>query len=104
MENYKELFLSLLSDPSTVTAVINQYKPLVYSVAGELFGIYKDYVDNEEVTDYSAKALANKYQALIKYGFTDEQAFLLLLDSETVKRESLRNMSKSGNSKITIKD
>ena len=99
MGNYEEIFESLFGDPEKVIEVIDQYKPLLYKFASVLFEVYKDYVNNTEISDYSAKALANKYNALINHGFTEDQAFLLLLDSETIKRESLRNLSRNSRSK-----
>lgn len=94
-----DILEKLLTDPDSLVTLIESYKPLLYKFAGVAFGVYKDYVDNEEYHDYTAKALMNKYQALVKYGFTKEQAFALLLDSKIGNDEAMRRFSANMNTK-----
>ena len=65
-----------------IIGYINEYKPVVIEVAKELFNVYKSYVDNEDVHTYAAKNLMKTYQAYIAAGFTEGQAFILLLNSQ----------------------
>lgn len=94
-----DILEKLLTDPDSLVTLIESYKPLLYKFAGVIFGVYKDLVDNEEYNDYTAKSLMNKYQALVKYGFTEEQAFALLLDSKYGKDEAMRQFSAKMNTK-----
>ena len=102
----KELIMKLLSDPDTfstlISTMITTYKPMFYKVLGELFSIYKDYVDNPEIYEYKAKGLMNTYQELVKVGFTEEQAFTLLIDKETRMENMLNNIA--NNSKINVSE
>lgn len=61
--------------------VVAQYKPLLYSVLGELFEVYKDYANNTEYFKTSAKVRRNQFEALINAGFTEEQAMVIMIDN-----------------------
>ena len=76
-----------------VLGYIKEYTPIAIDVAKELFEIYKKYVDNEELHIYRAKNLMNDYQAYINAGFTEDQAFTLLLNDKTRRNDSLKNIS-----------
>ena len=78
-----------------VLGYIKEYTPIAIDVAKELFEIYKKYVDNEELHIYRAKSLMNDYQAYINAGFTEDQAFTLLLNDKTQRNDSLKKMSYS---------
>lgn len=75
----EELLKGLLSSPEGVKAIVQQYKPLLYSVCGELFGMYKDLVDNDEYYEVNAANKRRQFNALIKQGFTEEQAMEIVL-------------------------
>ena len=98
-----ELLKSLLADPDVMAGIIEKYKPTLYKMAAEIYGIYKDYVDYPELSEYKAKAMMNDYQAFIKYGFTEDQAFTLLLNQQERNAEALRNMSKTSGANVTLK-
>lgn len=78
-----ELLQALMTNPdeinSVVTGVIKTAKPIIYSVAGELFGMYKDLVGNDEYYAVEATNYKKKYDALTKAGFKPTQAMDVLL-------------------------
>ena len=80
-----------------IIGYINEYKPVVIAAAKELFDVYKSYVDNEDVHTYAAKNLMNTYQAYIAAGFTEDQAFILLLDSQVKLDVISKSISKLNN-------
>jgi hypothetical protein len=82
-----------------ILGYIREYKPFVIEVAKEAFDLYKKWVDNEELHQYSAKELMNNYQAYIAAGFTEEQAFILLLNKRIEKDELSRRLSVSSKNK-----
>ena len=75
--------------PVIVKTAVEKYKPIVYACLRELAGIYKDYVNNTEYFDLCAQEKKNIYDAYIKVGFTDEQAFAFMMNS----RENARRLS-----------
>lgn len=92
-----EVLLALLKEnpegiPAVVKEYIGTYKPVVYDVLKELPEIYKDYVNNDEVHKLSAQAAKKKFDSFVEVGFTDDQAFTLLLNSNVALNESLRSM------------
>lgn len=105
--DYKDLLNYLLQDPSAtaevITTTFETYKPLIYKVANELFGIYKDYINFEEIYEYGAKYQMGYYQALINAGFTEDQAFTLLLDEES-RRDKLKEiLAKTSKADVSMK-
>ncbi len=72
---------------------IEKYKPLVYGVGKELLSLLHDYAFCEELHDINAAMDMNRYQAYIKQGFTEEQAFTLLLRDKVNLTESLKSGS-----------
>lgn len=78
-----ELLQALMTNPdeinSVVTGVIKAAKPIIYSAAGELFGMYKDLVGNDEYYAVEATNYKKKYDALVKAGFKPTQAMDVLL-------------------------
>lgn len=107
MESYKELLMAFIENPQgaidEVVAVISNYKPLAYKLLNELFEIYKDLVNNEEFYAYTAKDRMNDYQALINAGFTEEQAFTLLLNNESRQNELIKRIQQSSKAKVDVK-
>ncbi len=84
---------------ASIPVVFETYKPLLYSVCSEVFNIYKDYVNNDEVYDVWSNKLWNTYDALVNKGFTKTQAFQILLNDITNTNNIVRNMSSSINNK-----
>ena len=82
-----------------ILGYIREYKPLVIEIAKEFFDLYKKLVDNEDYHTYTAKSLMNDYQAYIAAGFTEEQAFILLLNKRVENDELIRRLSVSSKNK-----
>lgn len=90
-----ELLGSLLSSPEQITEIINEYKPLLYAVCKEFFGIYKDLLANDEWFEISAKYDRKKFNALIAEGFTEDQAMEILITDMKKTQTALRNSNAS---------
>lgn len=95
-----EVLLEILKEnpegiPAVVKEYIGTYKPVVYGVLKELLEIYRDYVNNDELHKLSAQAAKKKFDSFVEAGFTENQAFTLLLNSNASLNESLRNMGNS---------
>lgn len=76
----EELLGSLLGSPQNISNLFEQYKPIVYMVCKELFNIYKDLVDNDEYYDVCALGNWKRFSALLKVGFTEEQAMQIVVN------------------------
>lgn len=90
-----DTILDLLSkDPDAsnviVSSAIERYKPLLYSICGELFGIYKDLVNNDDY--YNTMALYDKkmLDALMNVGFSRDEAMDIII----VEKRSLQSQAK----------
>lgn len=90
----------LMENPGTLTPVIkeyvNKYKPIAYSIAGELFGIFTDLTKNKEYYKTIAKHKKNLYSAYINAGFTEEQAIAFILNDNLQLVKNLNSISNSG--------
>lgn len=93
----------MLENPEVAKAmfkeVVKQYKPLLYSVLGELFDVYKDYANNTEYFATAAQVRRNQFESLVNAGFTEDQAMALLIDNIERTKEFLRNSSSVNASK-----
>jgi uncharacterized membrane protein YqgA involved in biofilm formation len=82
--------LDILESPEAagehVADFMETYKPVIYSVIGELFGVYKDLNDNDEFFAERARSKKKLFEAYIAAGFTREEALLFLVDGD-LKRE-----------------
>ena len=85
--------MELVDSPETAGEFINElvstYKPVIYTVIGEFFNVYKDLNNNDE---YFAEVARNKQRHLDAYlaaGFSREEAMLFMLDSELRKKRTL---------------
>lgn len=76
----EELFEALVSSPEGISAIISQYKPLLYAVCKEIWEIYKDLVNNEEYYEVSALAKKKSFDALVNVGFSEPQALALMIN------------------------
>lgn len=65
--------------PTVVHILIEKYKPIVYGVLEELLVILEDYANNKKIQEINATADRNKYDAYVSAGFTEDQAFDLLM-------------------------
>lgn len=90
-----ELLTALLSSPEQITEIVSEYKPLLYAVFKELFGIYKDLLANDEWFETSAKYDRKKFNALVAEGFTEDQAMEILITDMKKTQATLRNSNAS---------
>ena len=81
--------LEVLDSPETVVEFINEmmveYKPVIYSIIGEFFEVYKDLNENDEFFAERAKNKQRTLEAYVTIGFTRDEALLFLLDSDLRK-------------------
>ena len=75
--------------------MVKKYKPLLYTVLGEGFDMYKDLVSNDEW--FKKKALSRKktLDAYIAHGFTREEALLFMVESDIGRVKMLSSISGS---------
>ena len=96
-----DLFESLLGNPEQAKQLIEgmagKYKPLLYSVCNELFGIYKDFSNNLEYPATVAKIRRNQFNAYTEVGFTEEQAMTLMINDIKMIADQIKNSSNSIN-------
>lgn len=87
----------LLKDPDAskviVSSAIERYKPLLYSICGELFGIYKDLVNNDEYYNTMALYDKKKLDALVNVGFSRDEAMDIII----VEKRNLQAQTKGLN-------
>jgi len=87
--------LEILESPETageyVAEFMETYKPVIYSVIGELFGLYKDLNNNDEYFAEKAKSKKKIFDAYMAAGFTRDEAMAFLLDRET-RQERIMGM------------
>ena len=95
------LFDSLLENPEEakqlIEGMVEKYKPLLYSVCNELFGIYKDFSNNLEYPATIAKVRRNQFNAYIETGFTEEQAMVLMINDIKMIADQFKNSTNSIN-------
>ena len=100
---FNKLIEVIMSNPKLakpmVSELVDQYKPLLYGVAEELFNMYKDYANNTEYFSTSAIAKKNQYDAYINVGFSDEQSMSLVLNDAKKLEEKLNKLSSGVKSK-----
>ena len=90
-----ELLKAILTSPDALAESMEQYKPIVYAICNQIFSFYRDFVNNDEY--YKCNALNNwkTYKAHIDAGFSEEQAFLLMIRNAETASNMLRTMSKT---------
>ena len=93
------LFDSLLENPEEakqlIEGMVEKYKPLLYSVCNELFGIYKDFSNNLEYPATIAKVRRNQFNAYVEVGFTEEQAMVLMINDIKMIVDQFKNSANS---------
>lgn len=84
---------SLTSLLPLVSEIIESYKPFVYGLLQEVVKIYADYANNTEVPALNAKVSKNKYDAYVAAGFTEDQAFSLIMKDANQSAKSSAELS-----------
>lgn len=97
-------FLSKDPDSSKIliSSIVEQYKPLLYAVCAELFGLFKDLVNNDDYYKTNALHYKQMIDSFMSVGFSREEAMDILI----MEKRGLQNQaSKSGRSiKLNSKD
>lgn len=84
-----------------VKEYVNKYKPFIYGLLHQILDIYKDYSNNTEYPEIIAKIKRNKYDAYVNAGFTEDQAFALLIYYNLQLLKNIQKYSiKTSNSSI----
>ena len=97
----EELLKLLTSYPESITGIVEQYKPVLYAVCGELFQMFKDLTNNDDYFATNAQYSWKTMSAYMDAGFSREEAFAMLMN----KKETLQNsLQKSGASVRLNKD
>ena len=74
-----DILKSLLLSPDGISAIVSQYKPILYTICNEFFGIYKDLLNNDDWFVANAKYERKRFEALVNEGFTEDQAMQIVL-------------------------
>lgn len=92
MEKILELFMeNPASAAEMINALIDQYKPVAYSIGNKLLEIYRDYVDKDELYDLNARMQKKKFDAFVNAGFSEDQAMLLVLQENIKTKDTFSN-------------
>ena len=87
----------LLDNPAnsktTISSVFEQYKPMIYAICSELFGMYKDLVSNDDYYNTMALYDKKKLDALMNVGFSRDEAMDIII----VEKRSLQSQTKGLN-------
>ena len=94
-----ELLKAVLTSPDALAESMEQYKPMVYAICNQIFSFYRDFVNNDEY--YKCNALNNwkTYKAHIDAGFSEEQAFLLMIRNSEATDKMLKSLASNNRKK-----
>lgn len=88
------LLVQAMVDPSKCTESIHElvhmYKPMLYGICADFFGIMKDLNRNDEWFAENAMYDKKLYDAYVNAGFTDEQSYGLLVRDKIVRAENIK--------------
>ena len=74
-----------------VPGLFNKYKPVIYAALKEVLVMYKDLAANDDYMKTSASYTWNRYKSYINAGFSEEQAFALIINDRDVMKEAVKN-------------
>lgn len=90
------LLVQAMVDPSKCTESIHEliemYKPVLYGICSDIFGIMKDLNRNDEWFAENAMYDKKLYDAYVNAGFTNEQSYGLLVRDKIVRAESMKKL------------
>lgn len=108
MDDILDILKQVIKNPDALNAEIDEYwallKPVIYHGAKLIADVEKDYANNAEWRHLMAQRDWDYYDERRKVGFTDEQAFTLLLNSQMTNRQTMKDITSSFNANITKKD
>lgn len=108
MDDILEILKQLIKDPTVANATVDGFwaniRPIVYHLAKLYADVEKDYANNAEWRHLMAQRDWDYYDERRKVGFTDEQAFTLLLNSQMTNRQIMKDITSSFNANTTKKD
>lgn len=103
--NYNDILTSmmpLINSPEEMASFVSEFvtifKPAMYTAGKELLNILKDFSNQTEYFDTIAKIKKQYFDSYVGAGFTEEQAFSLMIDDAMRMKEELSKM-KGGNQK-----
>ena len=103
----EELITAFMESPESgftlVKTMVEKYKPMAYEIGNIVLDIYKDFSNNQGYFDTVAKVKKNMFDAYIEAGFSEDQAFALIINDNIqrlnyLKKQSLKSSAtKKGN-------
>lgn len=103
----EELITAFMESPESgftlVKTMVEKYKPMAYEIGNIVLDIYKDFSNNQEYFETVAKVKKNMFDAYIEAGFSEDQAFALIINDNIqrlnyLKKQSLKSSAtKKGN-------
>jgi len=80
---------------TVIEALAEQFKPLLYTLAREGFEVYKDVVNNDDYFEQRAQMKWKLFAAYLDAGFREEQAMMLILEADSMRRSVEQVVSSS---------
>lgn len=97
--NFDTFLMQALIDPEASTKtlhnIVEKYKPLLYGICTELQSMLKDLTNNDEWYTTNARNYKQYYDAYMNAGFTEDQAFALVVKDSTVYSNITKSISSS---------
>lgn len=98
MEKILELIFS--GETAAAIAVVKKYieqcKPAVYELGNEALAVLKDFANNKEYVKTIATFKKNQYDAYVDSGFSEEQAFALIINDNLKLLENEKRIQNRG--------
>ena len=100
--NTEKLLEMMLENPDTipalVPALVEKYKPALYSICNEFIKVMKDYSESEYF-EVKAKVAKKQFDAYINAGFSEDQAIAFMINDNIQLMNSIKNTIKNVNGK-----
>lgn len=75
--------------------LVTKYKPLLYCICAEIHSMLKDLTNNDEWYATNARNYKQKYDAYRNEGFTEDQAFALVMKDVTMYNNITKSIPSS---------
>lgn len=93
----EELITAFMESPESgftlVKTMVEKYKPMAYEIGNIVLDIYKDFSNNQEYFETVAKVKKNMFDAYIEAGFSEDQAFALIINDNIQRLNYLKKQS-----------